>query len=106
MGRAGERRVEGLSGITHITSAFLLAGFPAAVGTLWEIDSTHTDHVTRDFYRRTSGDTADTSAHALHSTGAVQRIRLGRRRPLDPCRRPRMVARPGTGPRLGPGHRG
>ncbi|MGX1272772.1 CHAT domain-containing protein [Streptomyces phaeoluteigriseus] len=39
----------------HITSAFLLAGFPTAVGTLWEIDSTHADHVTRDFYRRATG---------------------------------------------------
>ncbi|MCX5563147.1 CHAT domain-containing protein [Streptomyces sp. NBC_00038] len=60
----------------HITSAFLLAGFPAAVGTLWEIDSTHADHVTRDFYRRASGDTADTSAHALHHTVRELRRRI------------------------------
>ncbi|WP_159038294.1 CHAT domain-containing protein, partial [Streptomyces sp. WM6386] len=30
----------------HITSSFLLAGFPTAVGTLWKIDSTHADQVT------------------------------------------------------------
>ena len=60
----------------HITSAFLLAGFPTAVGTLWEIDSTHADHVTRDFYRRASGDGADTPAHALHHTVRELRRRL------------------------------
>ncbi|OPG04926.1 hypothetical protein B1R27_23085 [Streptomyces sp. GKU 895] len=30
----------------HITSSFLLAGFPTAVGTLWKIDSTHADQAT------------------------------------------------------------
>lgn len=43
---------------------------------LWEIDSTHADHVTRDFYRRTSGDTAYTSAHALHHTVRELRRRI------------------------------
>ncbi|GAU69602.1 hypothetical protein SSP35_13_00730 [Streptomyces sp. NBRC 110611] len=52
----------------HITSAFLLAGFPAAVGTLWEIDSTHADHVTRAFYRRAAGAGGGPSADALHHT--------------------------------------
>ncbi|MEV0774442.1 CHAT domain-containing protein [Streptomyces sp. NPDC050428] len=64
----------------HITSAFLLAGFPTAVGTLWEIDSTHADHVTRDFYRRMTDDgttTAPTaSAHALHHTVRELRRRI------------------------------
>ncbi|MFD4621843.1 CHAT domain-containing protein [Streptomyces sp. NPDC058475] len=60
----------------HITSAFLLAGFPAAVGTLWEIDSTHADHVTRDFYRRLVGDGTDTSPHALHHTVRELRRRM------------------------------
>ncbi|MER6026598.1 CHAT domain-containing protein [Streptomyces sp. NPDC001851] len=57
----------------HITSSFLLAGFPAAVGTLWEIDSTHADHMTRDFYRRTTSPDTPGPAHALHD--AVRRLR-------------------------------
>ncbi|MGW2424269.1 CHAT domain-containing protein [Streptomyces sp. NPDC001709] len=60
----------------HITSAFLLAGFPAAIGTLWEIDSTHADRVTRDFYRRTTGDGAEAPAHALHHTVRALRRRI------------------------------
>lgn len=60
----------------HITSAFLLAGFPAAVGTLWEIDSAYADRVTRDFYRRTAGDSAATSAQALHHTVRELRRRI------------------------------
>ncbi|MFD5915458.1 CHAT domain-containing protein [Kitasatospora sp. NPDC058201] len=62
----------------HITSAFLLAGFPAAVGTLWEIDSAHADHVTRDFYRRVTADDTPGSALALHHT-----VRELRRRTPD-----------------------
>lgn len=64
----------------HITSAFLLAGFPTAVGTLWAIDSSHADQVTRDFYRRMTLDgtaTAPTaSAHALHHTVRELRRRI------------------------------
>ncbi|MEW1793580.1 CHAT domain-containing protein [Streptomyces niveus] len=67
----------------HITSAFLLAGFPTAVGTLWAIDSSHADQVTRDFYRRMTHDgttataTAPTpSAHALHHTVRELRRRI------------------------------
>ncbi|MFD7278272.1 CHAT domain-containing protein [Streptomyces sp. NPDC059862] len=60
----------------HITSSFLLAGFPTAVGTLWEIDSAHADHVTRDFYRRMTGDGAATAAHALHDTVRQLRRRI------------------------------
>ncbi|WP_143076742.1 CHAT domain-containing protein [Streptomyces sp. MUSC 14] len=52
----------------HITSSFLLAGFPAAVGTLWKIDSTHADRMTRDFYRRTTSPDTPGPAHALHAT--------------------------------------
>ncbi|MGW3204902.1 CHAT domain-containing protein [Streptomyces sp. NPDC001135] len=57
----------------HITSSFLLAGFPTAVGTLWEIDSAHADHMTRDFYRRTTAPDTRGAAHALHDT--VRRLR-------------------------------
>ncbi|MFE2252883.1 CHAT domain-containing protein, partial [Streptomyces lavendulae] len=57
----------------HVTSAFLLAGFPAAVGTLWEIDSTHADQVTRAFYRRAAAEDADPPALALHH--AVRELR-------------------------------
>ncbi|WP_329077645.1 CHAT domain-containing protein [Streptomyces niveus] len=62
----------------HITSAFLLAGFPTAVGTLWAIDSSHADQVTRDFYRRMTDDgtTATPSAHALHHTVRELRRRI------------------------------
>ncbi|MER7701866.1 CHAT domain-containing protein [Kitasatospora sp. NPDC097605] len=62
----------------HITGAFLLAGFPAAVGTLWEIDGEHAEQVTRGFYRRvTAGDGgAAASALALHHTVRELRRRL------------------------------
>ncbi|MEU8653901.1 CHAT domain-containing protein [Streptomyces sp. NPDC048737] len=63
----------------HITSAFLLAGFPTAVGTLWEIDSTHADHVTRDFYRRATGEPAHDPALALHHGVRALRERMPRR---------------------------
>lgn len=52
----------------HITSAFLIAGFPEAVGTLWEIDSTESEHVTQGFYRRATGNDGTTPARALHDT--------------------------------------
>ncbi|WP_328663233.1 CHAT domain-containing protein [Streptomyces sp. NBC_00328] len=66
----------------HIASAFLLAGFPAAVGTLWEIDSVHAEQVTRTFYQHSMGrsDGPDDSAHALHR--AVRELR--RRLPGQP----------------------
>jgi hypothetical protein len=35
----------------HLSSAFLLAGFPEAVGTLWKIDSTDADRIAKAFYR-------------------------------------------------------
>ncbi|AWW43519.1 hypothetical protein DN051_44120 (plasmid) [Streptomyces cadmiisoli] len=60
----------------HVTSSFLLAGFPAAVGTLWEIDSTHADHMTRDFYRRTTAADSVGVAHALHDTVRQLRRRI------------------------------
>ncbi|MBD0419427.1 CHAT domain-containing protein [Streptomyces sp. TRM S81-3] len=60
----------------HITSSFLLAGFPTAVGTLWTIDSTHADHMTRDFYRRATAADAAGSAHALHDTVRQLRRRI------------------------------
>ncbi|MFF0204326.1 CHAT domain-containing protein [Streptomyces sp. NPDC005017] len=60
----------------HITSSFLLAGFPAAVGTLWKIDATHADHVTRDFYRRTTAVGGPGVARALHDTVRQLRRRV------------------------------
>ncbi|MGW0812453.1 CHAT domain-containing protein [Streptomyces viridiviolaceus] len=60
----------------HITSSFLLAGFPTAVGTLWEIDSVHADHMTRDFYRRTTAAGTPGAAHALHDTVRQLRRRV------------------------------
>lgn len=63
------RTTERLSDETiHITSSFLLAGFPTAVGTLWKIDSSHADQVTRDFYRRTTAPGTPGPARALHDT--------------------------------------
>ncbi|MET9659032.1 CHAT domain-containing protein, partial [Streptomyces sp. NPDC006510] len=63
----------------HITSSFLLAGFPTAVGTLWEIDSTHADHMTRNFYRRTTAPDSPGVAHALHDTVRQLRRRIPER---------------------------
>ncbi|USQ83877.1 CHAT domain-containing protein [Streptomyces phaeoluteigriseus] len=63
----------------HITSAFLLAGFPTAVGTLWEIDSTHADHVTRDFYGRAVGESGQGPALALHHSVRALRERIPER---------------------------
>ncbi|MEU9455848.1 CHAT domain-containing protein [Streptomyces sp. NPDC048277] len=60
----------------HITSSFLLAGFPTAVGTLWTIDSTHAEHMTREFYRRTTATDAPGAAHALHDTVRQLRRRI------------------------------
>ncbi|MGW3293499.1 CHAT domain-containing protein [Streptomyces xiamenensis] len=60
----------------HVTSAFLLAGFPTAVGTLWEIDSVHASRITRHFYRRVLGEGVDAAAHALHHTIRELRLRL------------------------------
>ncbi|MFF8771926.1 CHAT domain-containing protein [Kitasatospora sp. NPDC015120] len=62
----------------HITGAFLLAGFPEVVGTLWEIDGEHAEQVTRAFYRRvTAGDGGPSaSALALHHTVRELRRRL------------------------------
>lgn len=60
----------------HITSAFLVAGFPEAVGTLWEIDSTHADAVTRAFYRRVTDGDGAASALALHHTVRELRARI------------------------------
>ncbi|MFJ4649079.1 CHAT domain-containing protein [Streptomyces bobili] len=63
----------------HITSAFLLAGFPTAVGTLWEIDSAHADHVTRDFYGRAVGGPGQGPALALHHSVRALRERIPER---------------------------
>ncbi|MEU0116616.1 CHAT domain-containing protein [Streptomyces bobili] len=63
----------------HITGAFLLAGFPTAVGTLWEIDSTHADHVTRDFYGRAVGGAGQGPALALHHSVRALRERIPQR---------------------------
>lgn len=60
----------------HITSSFLLAGFPTAVGTLWKIDSTHADQVTREFYRRTTAPGTPGPARALHDTVRELRARV------------------------------
>ncbi|MFF9511469.1 CHAT domain-containing protein [Streptomyces sp. NPDC014724] len=63
----------------HITSSFLLAGFPTAVGTLWKIDSTHADHMTRDFYRRTTAPDSPGVARTLHDTVRQLRRRIPER---------------------------
>ncbi|MDX3573703.1 CHAT domain-containing protein [Streptomyces sp. ID05-47C] len=63
----------------HITSAFLLAGFPTAVGTLWEIDSAHADHVTRGFYGRAVGGPGQGPALALHHSVRALRERIPER---------------------------
>lgn len=67
----------------HISSAFLVAGFPEVVGTLWEIDSRGGEEFTREFYRRAVGEgalDADSAAFALHH--ALRELR--RRHPNRP----------------------
>ncbi|MFI6154707.1 CHAT domain-containing protein [Kitasatospora sp. NPDC051170] len=56
----------------HISSAFLLAGYPEAVGTLWEIESTRLESFLRGFYDRLLADGLP-PARALHHT--VRRLR-------------------------------
>ncbi|MFD5495002.1 CHAT domain-containing protein [Streptomyces sp. NPDC001812] len=56
----------------------VVAGFPTAVGTLWKIDSTHANHMTRDFYRRATATDTPSAASALHD-----RVRQLRRRIPD-----------------------
>jgi CHAT domain len=50
----------------HLSSAFLIAGFGAAVGTLWEIDSRDACQVTTEFYQRITGRPPQDGAVALH----------------------------------------
>jgi hypothetical protein len=50
----------------HLSSAFLVAGFGAAVGTLWEIDSRDACRVTTEFYQRITGQPPQDGAIALH----------------------------------------
>lgn len=65
----------------HLSSAFLVAGFSEAVGTLWEIDSRDAYEVTAEFYRRVSpGDSPASAALALHHCAR----RLRRDRPAMP----------------------
>lgn len=64
----------------HLSSAFLVAGFSEAVGTLWEIDSQDAYRVTTEFYRRITGERPQDGAVALHH--CVRALR--RERPDDP----------------------
>jgi hypothetical protein len=54
----------------HITSAFMLAGFPHAIGTLWPIDDQKAAVISNEFYRRLAerGLDVDAAPHALHDT--------------------------------------
>ena len=56
----------------HLTTAFLLAGFPRVIGTLWEIDGAVAAEAAHNFYDflGSDGDGIDTSqtANALHHT--------------------------------------
>lgn len=64
----------------HLSSAFLVAGFSEAVGTLWEIDSRDAERVTADFYRQITGRSPRDGAIALHHS--VRALR--NERPGDP----------------------
>ncbi|MGW4881807.1 CHAT domain-containing protein [Streptomyces sp. NPDC004262] len=76
--------VELLDEAIHLTTAFQLAGFPAVIGTLWEIDDQASVFVAKDFYSRlrVSPGTLDTrrAAHALHAATRAMRDAL----PLTP----------------------
>ena len=64
----------------HLANAFLLAGFSAAVGTLWEVDSADARAVTSGFYARAAAVAPQRQAFALHH--AVRDLRA--RHPDDP----------------------
>ncbi|MFI8261197.1 CHAT domain-containing protein [Streptomyces sp. NPDC085665] len=65
--------------VVHLTSAFQLAGFPHAIGTLWEIDDRIAVRIARAFYDGLRTDSGavdpDRSARALHA--AVRQVRDG-----------------------------
>lgn len=62
--RAAERLADEA---VHVTSAFLLAGYPEAVGTLWEVDSTRIGAFLSGFYARALGG-SPSAAYAVHET--------------------------------------
>ena len=62
----------------HIASAFLLAGYPEAVGTLWEVESTQIERFLRGFYSRTLDGTHG-AAHAVHHTARELRHKFPNR---------------------------
>ncbi|WP_406449431.1 CHAT domain-containing protein [Streptomyces sp. NBC_00876] len=65
----------------QVSSAFLLAGYPEAVGTLWEVESTRIGAFLRAFYGRAPAD-GPTAAHAVHH--AVRELRdLAPNRPYE-----------------------
>ena len=68
----------------HITSAFLIAGFPQVIGTLWQVWDTLAVEIVRDFYASYlpdhTGRPAPTAAYPLHE--AVKRA--ASRYPKDP----------------------
>jgi CHAT domain-containing protein len=59
----------------HIASAFLLAGYPEAVGTLWEVESMQIERFLHGFYSRAL-DGTHSAAHAVHHTGRELRDRF------------------------------
>ncbi|MGW1109236.1 CHAT domain-containing protein [Streptomyces sp. NPDC002540] len=79
----------------HITSSFLLAGFPTAVGTLWKIDSTHADHMTRGFYRRTTAPDSPGVARPARHRSSVAALYLGEAARLGGVRPRGGVGTPG-----------
>ena len=52
----------------HLSSAFLVAGFSQAVGTLWEVDSADARRVASRFYTRVTADPSRSAALALHKS--------------------------------------
>lgn len=65
----------------HLTTAFLLAGYPHVVGTLWEIDDSLAATIADDFYAALiTAETFETSvtAHALHRAVRSARDKLPR----------------------------
>jgi CHAT domain-containing protein len=67
----------------HLTSAFLVAGFTEAIGTLWEIDSLSARQVTSAFYERVTGPSPEPPAVALHHCARQIRRQRPGQRPLS-----------------------
>jgi hypothetical protein len=79
---AENHSVELLDEVIHLSSAFLLVGFPHVIGTMWKANDEAANHLCRSFYRELARkhelhgeDEHSASAYALHD--ALNALRKG-----------------------------